>query len=373
MEKITVAQLKKQLKDLGEKVSGTKSVLLERLNNAQQKNATTPSVITVAGETTTIDGLRSLPLPNLTDKGTTVSAVKSPVSDQVKIVPVHESVTRKRLKTIQNEPSVMNIAGKTTVDGLKNQLRAMGAKVSGNKSVLQERVKNWQENNVTRPLFEINVIEEDKENFPTNMKSQPLENLDSKILEWLTPSVIAYYFSERLSTKGHDKGRKLFLCEFLKNISFVAKDNDVFISSVCSAETKKSTDYAVRVHLNCKERTVIKANCECPAGSGKNASCKHVGAVLYGVEYFAVTGRVKQNGACTSQLQQWHMPRQKGRQLEAITVDKLMNVPSKQYEASEAITNFFFNSIIQGKGYSVHDLNKEKFYVNVNVFMFRSV
>ncbi|KAJ6639518.1 hypothetical protein Bhyg_12264 [Pseudolycoriella hygida] len=214
MDEITVAGLKKQLRDLGEKVSGTKTVLLERLNNAQKKNATASSVIYVAGEATTVDGLRTLP-----------------------------TLPMCRLNTVQNddEASVMNVAGKaTTVDSLKIQLRAMGAKVSGNKSVLQERLKNWQENIVTRPLFEINVIEEDKENFPTNINPQPLENLDAKVLEWLTPPVIAYYFSERLATKGHDKGRKLFLCEFLKDVSFVETDGDVFIASKCSAETKKA-------------------------------------------------------------------------------------------------------------------------------------
>lgn len=67
---------------------------------------------------------------------------------------------------------------------------------------------------MTKELFEVNVLEEDKENFPAVNKYEPLEKLTKNCLEWITPTVIEYYFFERMATKGHEKGRKLFMCDF---------------------------------------------------------------------------------------------------------------------------------------------------------------
>lgn len=117
-----------------------------------------------------------------------------------------------------------------------------------------------------------------------------MEKIPKSSFDWFTPSGIALYFEERLATKGHDQGRKMFMCEFLKSILQCIVGDDIFILGKCSAQTKKSVDYEINIHLNCKERSIVKASCKCPAGIGPNGACKHVGAVLYGIDYYAITG-----------------------------------------------------------------------------------
>lgn len=138
-------------------------------------------------------------------------------------------------------------------------------------------------------MFDVPILSDDKENFPV-VSHEPLDKVEKNMLNWLTPSSINLYFDERKGLKGHEKGRKLFMCEFVKSIYQFVKGDDVFIVGKCSAEQKKSTDYEIKVHLNCKERNIVKASCGCPAGIGPNAACKHVSALLYCVEHYGVTG-----------------------------------------------------------------------------------
>lgn len=47
-------------------------------------------------------------------------------------------------------------------------------------------------------LFEVSVLEGNKENFPIKQYEQ-LEKLNDNKLEWLTPAVIIHYFDERMT------------------------------------------------------------------------------------------------------------------------------------------------------------------------------
>lgn len=207
------------------------------------------------------------------------------------------------------------------------------------------------------------VLEGDKENFPTGNFVQ-LEKLDNRKLEWLTPTVISEYFDQGKALKGNVKGRKLFMCEFVKAIECLEIGYDVFIDAKCSAQTKTSIDYGVKVHLDCQNRSMIKASCTCPAGAAPNAACKHVGAIIYAAEYYAVTGsifkklvylfglhcsslvKVKQNPSCTELPQRWHIP-PAGRLLPKVSVDQMLKVESDKLPPV-GVTDFFFNRYIQG-------------------------
>lgn len=131
---------------------------------------------------------------------------------------------------------------------------------------------------MSRTLFEVNVSPADEsETFP-DVEYEPLEKLDFRMLEWITSSLIYSYFLNAMAVKGHDKGKKLFICEFIKNPAYFVLDNQTFLRCKCSAETKTAVDYVVNIHLDNTERYIVKTECKCPAGSGPRAACKHVGA-----------------------------------------------------------------------------------------------
>ncbi|KAG4074882.1 hypothetical protein HA402_009307 [Bradysia odoriphaga] len=54
---------------------------------------------------------------------------------------------------------------------------------------------------------------------------------------------------------------------------------------------RRTVDYNVKVHINNRQCEIMKAECECPAGVGPNAACKHVSALIYRIEYYAVTAK----------------------------------------------------------------------------------
>lgn len=115
--------------------------------------------------------------------------------------------------------------------------------------------------------------------------------MSSKDINWFSKSLIDLYFDERMASKGNEKGRRLFMCEFLKNCRFHRECSNVyFFLATCCAQMKKTVEYVVNVHVDLQDRIILKSQCQCPAGIGPNAACKHVSALLHGIEYFAVTG-----------------------------------------------------------------------------------
>lgn len=85
------------------------------------------------------------------------------------------------------------------------------------------------------------------------------------------------------------------MCDFVKNCTFTQTSEDIFFAAKVSAEMKLSVDYDVKIHINSNECAIMKAQCQCPAGVGPGAACKHVSAVLYAIEYYIVTGMTTQN------------------------------------------------------------------------------
>ena len=146
---------------------------------------------------------------------------------------------------------------------------------------------------MSRTLFSVDIVPSlDSSPFP-NVKHEPLEKLPIDKLQWISQAVIDMYFNERKSSKGNIKGRRLFMCNFLKDCKFYKKDDNIYFIALCSAEMKKDVDYDVKIHVNYRECEIMKSYCRCPAGKGFSAACKHVIALLYGLEYYAVTGRPK--------------------------------------------------------------------------------
>ena len=96
---------------------------------------------------------------------------------------------------------------------------------------------------------------------------------------------IDLYFNERMARKGNEKGRKLFMCEFIKNCRFNQTGNDIYFLATCCAEMKKTVEYDVNVHVNSGECLMVSLS-----GIGPGAACKHISALLYAIEYYSITG-----------------------------------------------------------------------------------
>lgn len=72
----------------------------------------------------------------------------------------------------------------------------------------------------------------------------------------------------------------------------------MYITAMIWAEMKKSASYKVDISFG-TDAVVREAQCECGAGQGPNAHCKHVGAVLYGLSCYCETGDVVTALTCT--------------------------------------------------------------------------
>ncbi|CAF5057136.1 unnamed protein product [Rotaria sp. Silwood1] len=72
---------------------------------------------------------------------------------------------------------------------------------------------------------------------------------------------------------------------------------------------KKSTTYQVQLLINTNRPSdILEGTCECVAGSGRYAACKHLAALCFALLDY---DRNKLYEACTQRLQQWHHPTRK--------------------------------------------------------------
>jgi len=92
----------------------------------------------------------------------------------------------------------------------------------------------------------------------------------------------------------------------------------LWIQAHCLPEMKKDRTYKVQLSLSVSGWDIIGANCECPAGQGPAATCKHIGALC---QNFCEVGTIPQFFTCTQRIQEWNKPRDK--KLSPITVTDL--------------------------------------------------
>ena len=85
------------------------------------------------------------------------------------------------------------------------------------------------------------------------------------------------------------------------------EDGLVYVRSACRAEMKKNVSYFVDVSLS-PDGFIKATQCECAAGIGPDCHCKHVCAVLCGLQEFTGSGSMKREVSCTSQLQGFKKP-----------------------------------------------------------------
>ena len=70
------------------------------------------------------------------------------------------------------------------------------------------------------------------------------------------------------------------------------------MQSTVWAEMRKSVSYRVDISLN-EDGIIQETQCECGAGQGPSADCKHVVTVLFGLTCFTATADVLTELTCT--------------------------------------------------------------------------
>lgn len=121
---------------------------------------------------------------------------------------------------------------------------------------------------------------------------------------------IDIWFAERASVHSKIEGRKLFAKKFVKEVKLCEKFGH-FIRSTVAAAQSRSKDYESTVKV--ENGHILQGSCSCAVGLGYSASCKHIAAMLYAVEFFSSSGELFLWQPPTSMRQTWHAP-QPGRQ-----------------------------------------------------------
>ena len=107
---------------------------------------------------------------------------------------------------------------------------------------------------------------------------------------------------------------------FLHCVRMTEKEDTIFIKARCAAEMRKKVVYEIDVSLD-QYGVILECQCDCGAGMGPSAHCKHVCAALFGLIEFSDSKHIKFRASCTSKLQTFHHTKQfTGSPLKASTL-----------------------------------------------------
>ena len=160
-----------------------------------------------------------------------------------------------------------------------------------------------------------------------------------------TNAHIISYFVSRTAVDGmpvcdfkaiNKSSLNLFNCGHVQDINVLFEEKFCIIQANCLPEMQKDCTYKLLLYLELNTFDIVGAECGCPAGKGPSASCKHIGALCYGLEEFSHFGHLPDFLTCTDQLQQWNCPRLK--KLDPIPVSHLNSRRAEiQKQASKSV------------------------------------
>jgi uncharacterized Zn finger protein len=102
-----------------------------------------------------------------------------------------------------------------------------------------------------------------------------------------------------------DKYKKLYEQRYVRYVRVSSFDRLHYITGKVWAEMRKSVCYKIDISLDC-HGIISEAQCECGAGQGPSAHCKHVLTVMYGLHRLSTDGTVVTEQTCTQVLQTFH-------------------------------------------------------------------
>ncbi|XP_014675869.1 PREDICTED: uncharacterized protein LOC106815860 [Priapulus caudatus] len=103
-------------------------------------------------------------------------------------------------------------------------------------------------------------------------------------------------------------GHRLYDSRFLRFLRWAQDGNMTCYTGQCRAEMRRTVCYNTHIKIDTNGE-VMETECECPAGMGPNAHCKHVQAVLLAVIDYTGGEQPNLELSCTEVLQSFHKPR----------------------------------------------------------------
>ena len=81
-----------------------------------------------------------------------------------------------------------------------------------------------------------------------------------------------------------------------------------YLTGMVKSSMRKNCTYSIRIVINVDTIDITASECECPAGIGPTAACKHVLGMLLMLAHFFKTGELLVQLSCTEQLQTFKRP-----------------------------------------------------------------
>ena len=272
------------------------------------------------------------------------------------------------------------------VKDYQRALAARGAKISGRKKDLEERLAAYERNDNfgAQPII---IETQDPVPFPDISKFRTLTPAATVVPKITKPHVEVYVhhhqaLGEKMGeAKAIEKGEKLLNDNCVLAISFflepvVTADasstaptaaastsaaqlspDDVanpilYISGLVEAEMKTKFAYSLKLVLDGFTGEILQGHCECPAGRGPVSSCKHNVAVLLALVKFAKEGVLQVKLSCTEEIQSFKKPTSshKGEPVRADNLGKGYNEDydprPKKYRNMKSKADYITNATI---------------------------
>ena len=173
-------------------------------------------------------------------------------------------------------------------------------------------------------------------------------NSDSDVPSLSMQLIKSYY--KLFEKEFEEKYVTLYEERYVRFIRMACRDSTTYFSASVSAEMRKTVSY--RLDISIQDGSLCEAQCECGAGQGPNAHCKHVAAVLYGLSKFDSTKSLTTELTCTEKLQTFHrVASNKGSPVKMGSLkrkaDTLFTDPRlPKYQQTVGYKDFFKNAVV---------------------------
>ena len=205
------------------------------------------------------------------------------------------------------------------VTRLKEELRDRGAKLTGRKDELLERLLAYRRNDNFQAGPSISLPPSQMPKFPPTSSFHSLTSSESDraAVPPITKSHVQQFLSKYLvkdanlpTSLAMEKAEKIVAENVLAASFSIAKTDDnvsFFLTGMVKKSMRKLT-YSTRIVINVDRIEVTASECECPVGIGPTAACKHVLGMLLMLAHFFKTGELMVQLSSTETLQTFKRP-----------------------------------------------------------------
>ena len=254
------------------------------------------------------------------------------------------------------------------VKDYQKALAARGAKVSGRKKELVERLEAYERNDNfgAAPVL---LGDDPLPDFPDISKFRTITISNQGEVPKISRSHVEQYILWRQcldkepnqdisAIKNGEKmiNEVLALSYFVEQSPQATPSEEVtgsvfYVSGIVAAEMRTKTTYNMKIVLDGDSGEVLQAHCEGPAGRGPTASCKHIAAVLLMLVKFVEEGELLVQLSCTEQLQTFKRPKRahdgspKRAEKLGKGAEEEYDPRPQQYRNMPGYKDFLFNSV----------------------------